>query len=311
MLTRFTKMNGLGNDFIMIDDRMSSIELTAAQVASLCDRHFGIGADGIILVRPSERPECAAYMHYINADGTLAQMCGNGVRCFAKFLVDTDIVAQDATELTADTMAGPRRIAFIRDAAGCMAEATVQMGSPILAPDAVPVAAAPDAATDAGEGFVGSLEIASPWGAFTFTCVSMGNPHAVTFVGDWQALPDDAFTDPSAKSLSTLDVGKVGAFFESAEAFPEKANIEFAEVADGGLRMRVYERGCAETLACGTGACAVDVAAALTHRAPRANEVELLGGVLRIEWADDGMVLMTGPAMTSYAGEVDLSAYDE
>ena len=108
MLTRFTKMNGLGNDFIMIDDRMSSIELTAAQVASLCDRHFGIGADGIILVRPSERPECAAYMHYINADGTLAQMCGNGVRCFAKFLVDTDIVAQDATELTADTMAGPQ-----------------------------------------------------------------------------------------------------------------------------------------------------------------------------------------------------------
>ena len=106
-------------------------------------------------------------------------------------------------------------------------------------------------------------------------------------------------------------MGKVGAFFESAEAFPEKANIEFAEVADGGLRMRVYERGCAETLACGTGACAVDVAAALTHRAPRANEVELLGGVLRIEWADDGMVLMTGPAMTSYAGEVDLSAYDE
>lgn len=309
MLTRFTKMSGLGNDFVMIDDREERLELSDAQVAALCDRHFGIGADGVILVRPPQHAGSAGYMHYINADGTLAQMCGNGVRCFAKFLVDNGIVDAHATELVADTMAGERPLSFTRHADGTLALATVQMGKPILDPEAIPVRAACDARTGDGEPFVSALRIDSPWGPLSFTCVSMGNPHAIAFIDDWAALPDDAFIDPSAKGLSSLDVGKLGAFFESAPAFPEKANIEFAEVRGSGLAMRVYERGCAETLACGTGACAVNVAAALTGRAGRENDIELLGGTLHIAWDDAGMVRMTGPAETAFWGEVELDAH--
>lgn len=309
MLIRFTKMSGLGNDFVMIDDREERLELSDAQVAALCDRHFGIGADGVILVRPPQRAGSAGYMHYINADGTLAQMCGNGVRCFAKFLVDNDIVDARSTELVADTMAGERPISFTRHEDGTLALATVQMGHPILAPEAIPVRAACDARTGDGEAFVSALRIDSPWGIISFTCISMGNPHAVAFIDDWAVLPDEAFIDPRSKSLATLDVGKVGAFFESAPVFPEKANIEFAEVRDGVLAMRVYERGCAETLACGTGACAVNAAAALTGRAGRENDVELLGGTLHIAWDDAGMVHMTGPAQTAFWGEVEMDAH--
>lgn len=303
----FSKMHGLGNDFVMIDDRRGDLELTGAQVAALCDRHFGIGADGVILVRPSEDDGCAGYMHYINADGTLAQMCGNGVRCTAKLLVDAGYAAPDATELVVGTLAGPKPIAFTRHADGTMAEATVQMGSPILDPAAVPVAAEADAATPQGDPYAGAVELDSPWGPFRFTAVSMGNPHAVCFIGDWEALPDDAFTG-APKGLETLDVARIGAFFESHPAFPEKANIEFAQMGPDGIAMRVYERGCAETLACGTGACAVNAAAVLTQGAPRANDVHLRGGTLHIQWLDDGTIAMTGPAACSFAGTVDPDA---
>lgn len=305
----FQKMNGLGNDFIMIDDRQGRLELGSREVEALCDRHFGIGADGVILVRPSENPQCAAYMHYINSDGTLAQMCGNGVRCFAKYLVDNGIVDEAAGELVADTLAGPRPITFSVDGEGKLAEATVDMGAPILEPTAVPVAAAADAASPTGQPFVRDLSLDSPWGPFTFTCVSMGNPHAVTFIDNFAALPDDLFADASNKCLGTLDLNKVGRFFETHEAFPEKTNVEFAtmlepngEDEEGGILMRVYERGCAETLACGTGACATSVAATLRGLSGRANAVHLLGGNLRIRWDDSGTVLMTGPAHTAFRG---------
>ena len=285
------------------------MSFTVDEIKHLCDRHFGIGADGVILVRPSKRPECAAYMHYINSDGTLAQMCGNGVRCFAKFLVDNGIVAAEEGSLVADTLAGPKPIRFSANEAGELVDATVDMGEPILDPAAVPANAQADAKTPQGVPYVSQLPIDSPWGTFRFACVSMGNPHAITFIDDFETLPDDAFTDPSRKSLDTFDVHKVGKFFESHERFPEKTNVEFATVESAGspeqegvLSMRVYERGCAETLACGTGTCATSVAACLLGLSGRSNLVHLRGGDLRIRWSDDGHVFMTGPAATAFAG---------
>ena len=303
---RFAKLHGLGNDFIFIEDWDRSIELSSDEVARLCDRHTAIGADGIILVRPSERPECAAYMHYINSDGTLAQMCGNGVRCFAKYLVDRQLVDVSSGSLVADTLAGPKPIAFTLDDEGRMAAATVDMGTPTLDPALIPVCTDVCDTTTDDDAFCAIATLAAPWGAFSFACVSMGNPHAVCFLESFDGLPDEVFSDPRDKSLDTLDVAKVGAFFESHSAFPEKANIEFVEVAPGKLRMRVFERGCGETLACGTGACAVAVAAALTGRAPRETDVMLRGGTLHIAWTDDGHVMMTGPALQSFTGTFTL-----
>lgn len=300
----FAKLHGLGNDFVIVDDRACEIDLSAERAAWLCDRHRGIGADGVILVRPSDDPGCAAYMHYVNADGTLAQMCGNGVRCFAKYLVDRGLVPPDARELVAGTRSGPKRIDFEVDDEGKLMRATVDMGAPALDPASVPVRAAADAVSSQGAEYVRDAPLASPWGTFHFTCVSMGNPHAVCFVDDWDSMSDALFADPSDKRLATFDVGRAGSFFESHELFPEKTNVEFAEVRPGGLAMRVYERGCGETLACGTGACAVQVAASLTERAGCENDVELLGGTLHIVWGDDGHVRMTGPAEESFNGKV-------
>lgn len=300
----FVKLHGLGNDFIFVDDFSRDIELSSEQVAWLCDRHKGIGADGVILVRPSEREECTAYMHYINSDGTLAQMCGNGVRCFAKYLIDRGFVQASAQSFVADTLAGPRPIRFEVDDQGLMTHATVDMGRPILAPDQVPVSVAANAESPQQVSFVREHALASPWGDFAFTCVSMGNPHAVCFIDDIEAVSDDLFADPTNKSLANLELDRVGAFFEAHEVFPEKTNVEFAVVGPEGIDMRVFERGCGETLACGTGACATNVAAALTGRAGRENDVNLRGGTLHIVWGDDDHVLMTGPATQSFQGSV-------
>lgn len=301
----FVKLNGCGNDFIFIDDLSNEIELSPEQVEALCDRHFGIGADGVILVRPSDDPDCVAYMHYINADGTLAEMCGNGVRCFAKYLVDHGYVSADAGKFVAGTKTGQRPISFEVDDEGRMTVATVDMGRPILEPERVPVALAANATAEDGQPYVREMPIDSPWGALTFTCVSMGNPHAVTFIDDFSALPDELFTG-TEKCLATLRVDTIGAFYESNPSFPAKANIEFAVIADDGIHMRVYERGDGETLACGTGACATNTAACLTGRASRENDLHLLGGVLHIRWADDGHVMMTGPAAQSFTGSFEI-----
>ena len=218
----FAKLHGLGNDFVFIDDRDCALDLTDEQVSYLCDRHFGIGADGVILVRPALSEEGDGYMHYINADGTLAQMCGNGVRCFAKYLVDRELADVASGSLVADTLAGPRPIAFSVDAEGKMTEATVNMGAPILDPVLVPVDAAPDSRATDGAPYVGHLRLDSPWGTFEFVCVSMGNPHAVCLVDDWAALPDELFPAGAEKSLSTLRIDLPGPFFETHPVFPEK-----------------------------------------------------------------------------------------
>lgn len=316
----FAKLNGLGNDFVIFDDRQCALDLSAEQVRWLCDRRRGIGADGVILVRPAAEEGCAGLMHYINADGTLAQMCGNGVRCFTKYLVDRGIVDPAPGMLMAETLAGPRPIRFVVDEAGKLVLATVDMGVPELEAVAVPVDVFQAEAVEraeleeravrprAGEGCRAAtvLTLSEPSaGPLSFVCVSMGNPHAVCFIDDWDALPARLFRD-GARSLEAFDVEAVGAFFEGHPAFPEKVNVEFAWVTDEGIAMRVFERGCGETSACGTGACAVLVAAAITGRSERENDVLLRGGALHILWDEADHVIMTGPAEESFVGEVVL-----
>lgn len=307
MELHFTKLHGLGNDFVFVDDFSREIDLDEEQVAWLCDRHFGIGADGVILVRPSERDDCIAYMHYINADGSLAQMCGNGVRCFAKYLVDRGFVPSSEDALTVETLAGPRHIEFSVDERGKMDVAHVDMGAPILDPSTVPCDLQADGESNRGEKFVRDVPLESPWGTFRFTCVSMGNPHAVCFLEDFDVLPESLFSaSSSARSLETFKIDEIGAFFESHPAFPEKTNVEFATVGGDGIRMRVFERGCGETMACGTGACATLVSSVLTGRSPRSNTVKLNGGSLSVEWEESGHVMMAGPAVESFEGTVVL-----
>ncbi len=305
----FTKMNGLGNDFVFVDDLEARWEPTPAQVSAICDRHFGVGADGVILVRPAKEDSCDAFMHYFNADGSLAEMCGNGVRCFAKYLVDHRIVDPAAGKLVAGTRAGAKPISYQVDEQGLLTVATVDMGEPILKPQDVPTTLPANARTEQGTEYVREAAVSSPWGDFAFTCVSMGNPHAVCFLDDIEALPEILFTS-SEKSLTTLDIARVGAWFESNPVFPAKANIEFAVCAGDHIEMRVYERGDGETLACGTGTCATSVAATLTGRAGRENDVQLLGGMLHIRWAENDHVFMTGAAATSFTGTMSLPDED-
>ena len=286
MVYEFSKLDGAGNDFVMIEDMADAIDFTADEVTAICDRHFGVGADGVIVVKPSSRPECAAYMDYYNSDGTKAQMCGNGIRCFAKFLVDTGIVPAAGGALVADTLSGPHPIEFFCDDAGHVSRVRVDMGAPILTPSEVPTTLP----ANHESGATVEAEVRAGDAGFAFTCVSMGNPHAIAFVDDVASFP-----------VTTL-----GPLFEASDAFPEKANIEFAHVEGSDIEMRVWERGCGETLACGTGSCATAVAANLTGRAPRAVRVHILGGVLDINWADDDHVYMTGPATLDFTGSFDL-----
>lgn len=300
----FVKLHGLGNDFVFVDDMKGGIELSSEQVIRLCDRHFGIGADGVVLVRRSPRGECVGYMHYINSDGTLAEMCGNGVRCFTKFLVDNGYVnASDGCHV-ADTLRGPLPISFEVDGQGKMTMATVDMDEPILVASEVPARFDDEVVSEEGISF-SRAELEFHGWPFLFTAVSMGNPHAVTFLDDIESMPSEFFLKEE-KSLETFDLDRIGAYFESHEAFPAKCNIEFAVRSDTGLDMRVYERGCGETLACGTGTCATVVAGVLTGHCGRVTDVKLRGGVLHIEWNQDNHVMMTGPAEQSFTGSVVL-----
>ena len=286
----FVKLQGAGNDFVFIEDLDDALELAEDDVRFLCDRHFGVGADGVIVVKPAQSSEHAGFMHYINADGSIAQMCGNGIRCFAKYLVDFGIVDEKTPLICIETRAGVKTVSYATDEAGKLETATVNMGTPELNPQKIPTTIEFNAISDFGEAYVKDAPIDSPFGTFEFTCVSMGNPHAVTFVDD----------------VDTLDVDAVGSYFESCAFFPERSNIEFACVKDDGIHMRVYERGCAETLACGTGACATGVAAYLTGRAGRENDLVLLGGTLHISYSPGGPVMMTGPAAEVFCGDIEL-----
>lgn len=277
MAFSFTKWQGCGNDFVLVNgfsERLDEEDL-GALAQKICDRHYGIGADGLILVLPSKAADFR--MRILNADGSEAEMCGNGIRCFAGVVHDEGL--SDKKEFTVETGAGilvPR----LQLADGKLQGVRVDMGEPTLAGDRIPV-------LGFGAAHVVEQPIEAGGEKLSMTCVSMGNPHCVIFVEDAEAVP----------------IERIGPLLERHEAFPKKTNVEFAAVLDAShIRMRVWERGAAVTLACGTGSCATLVAAALTGRTERAAEMQLDGGRLQIEWAEDNHVYMTGPAEKVFAG---------
>ena len=283
----FSKMHGLGNDFVFIDDLAEEYEFSPEAVAWFCDRNFGIGGDGMILVRPASTADADFFMLYYNADGTTAEMCGNGVRCFAKYVVDHGLVPADADSLLVETLGGIKPITFVRDYSGNLEMATVDMGEPVLAPSEIPT-------TLPGEQ-VFECPIDTEYGTFAVTAVSMGNPHAIIWVDDVETAPVDT----------------VGPAIENHPAFPRKTNVEFAQyMGDDLIRLRVWERGVGETLACGTGACATLVAATLACFVGRSASIELPGGELLIRWDEDNHVYMTGPATEVFAGVLAIDEDD-
>lgn len=273
----FTKMQGCGNDYIYINCFEETVESPEKLAVRLSDRHFGIGADGVILILPSETAD--ARMRMFNADGSEGKMCGNGIRCVAKYVYDHGIAQK--SPLTIETLSGIKTLELtVRD--GLAVCAKVDMGRPALSPAEIPVRLG-------GETVIGrEAEIAGD--RYSITCVSMGNPHAVIFCPE----------------IDSLQLTELGPKFENAPLFPEKVNTEFIEIMDAHtLRMRVWERGSGETLACGTGACASVVAAVLNGFCPVNEEitVHLLGGDLQICYTGD-TVYMTGSCETVFEGAV-------
>lgn len=272
----FTKMHGIGNDFIIINGFRQVPDDPAGLSRRLCERRFGVGADGLILALPSDVAD--ARMRIINADGGEPEMCGNGIRCLGKYLWDAGIARRDP--MTIETLAGVLTLSVTPGEDGLARAVTVDMGAPRFDPAEIPVDAPENTVCVPLDGLDAR-----------FFCVSMGNPHAVTF----DLYPDDE------------RFRRFGAAMERHPLFPQRANIEFCRLRqDGEVDVRVWERGDGETLACGTGACAVAVAGASLGLAGRDLAVHLPGGALRIRWAEDGRVWMTGPAETVYAGEIDL-----
>ena len=282
MEIEFTKMEGIGNDFIFIDDRAGNIESYRPYpelAQKLCSRHFGIGADGIILILKSQDHDIRFRIY--NSDGSEAQMCGNGMRCFAKLLYEKKIISKKI--FTVDTKAGTVVPEVITDDGGLVRSVRVDMGEPILLCRDIPFKSPNERALD-------ELLIAGKDQEYRITTVSMGNPHAVIFVED----------------LESVDVEKIGRSIETHERFPEKTNVEFIEVVSKSeLKMKVWERGAGITLACGTGACAVLVAAHLTGRTDDRALIHLTGGDLEIHWDKaSNHVFKTGPATLVFEGRV-------
>ncbi len=272
---KFTKMHGCGNDYVYVDCTRSMLEDPAATAIAVSDRHFGIGSDGLILICPSER--CDFRMRMFNADGSEGAMCGNGIRCVAKFVYDKGLT--DKTRIAVETLGGVKYLDLTVEN-GKVSRVRVDMGAPILEAARIPV-------TGLGEKVVGqTVSVAGQ--DWTMTCVSMGNPHAVVWCED----------------VRGLDIEKVGPQFEHHPMFPDRVNTEFVRVLDRhNVEMRVWERGSGETLACGTGACATAVACFLNGLTDRNVTVHLLGGALDIEVTED-TVFMTGPATTVFEGEI-------
>lgn len=276
-MIKFTKMHGLGNDYVYIDAINQKIqnELKLAQFVS--NRHFGIGSDGLILICESKVADFK--MRMFNSDGSEAEMCGNGIRCVGKFVYDKGFTSK--TTVTIETLAGIKTLKLnIKDKK--VETVRVDMGEPILEADKIPVISKEEP--------VKNLELEAENRKFKFTCVSMGNPHAITIV----------------ENTKEFEVERYGKILEVDKAFPKKANIEFAQVIDKeNIKMRVWERGAGETLACGTGACATAVACNLLNLTGKKVNIELLGGILNIEWNEnDNHIYMTGPAVTVFDGEL-------
>jgi diaminopimelate epimerase len=281
MQLEFTKYQGLGNDFILVDNRGQTIpRLTPEQAAQICDRNFGIGADGVIFLLPGEAG--ADYtMRIYNCDGSEPEMCGNGIRCLARFITDLKGTGNEPQTYTIHTLAG-----LITPEVQMDGQVRVNMGPPRLLAQEIPTTL-----TAQDEKVINvPLEVAGQ--TWAVTCVSMGNPHCITFVTDAEAIP----------------LAQLGPQFEHHAVFLQRTNTEFIEVVRPDyLKMRVWERGAGATLACGTGACAALVAAVLTGHCANAATVELPGGPLHIEWsALDQSVFMTGPAQKVFTGVVEV-----
>ena len=276
-MIKFTKMHGLGNDYVYIDAINQKIENESSLAKFVSNRHFGIGSDGLILICKSEIADFK--MRMFNSDGSEAEMCGNGIRCVGKFVYDKGLT--NKTTVKIETLAGIKTL-ILNIKEGKVETARVDMGEPILEAEKIPVIST--------ENPVKNLELEAENKKFKFTCVSMGNPHAITIV----------------ENTKEFDVEKYGKILEVDKAFPKKANIEFAQIIDKeNIKMRVWERGAGETLACGTGACATAVACNLNGLTDRKVNIELLGGTLNIEWNEtDNHVYMTGPAVTVFDGEL-------
>ncbi len=278
---KFTKMHGCGNDYVYINGFEEKIPAQEKPdlVRKLSDRHFGIGGDGVIFINPTS--EADFEMEMFNADGTRSQMCGNGIRCVAKYVYDKRMT--ESKEISIISGGSVKYLKLETDpATDLVTGVRVDMGEPILKPSQIPVAYSGDTAINV------SIEVDKK--EYHMTCVSMGNPHTVVFVDDVKSFP----------------LEQVGPKFEHHGAFPERVNAEFVEVlSPDEVKMRVWERGTGETLACGTGACATLVACALNGKTGNAATIHLLGGDLLVEWdRDKNRVYMTGPATTVFEGEI-------
>ena len=279
---KFTKMHGIGNDYVYVNCFEEKVEDPAALAKFVSDRHFGIGSDGLILIKPSKNADFTMDMY--NADGSQGEMCGNGIRCVAKYVYDKGLT--DKQQISIETLAGIKYLDLtVED--GKVSLVKVDMGSPRLAPSQIPIV--PENPEDTRI-IDAPLEVEGK--IYYMTGVSMGNPHTVVYVDD----------------VKGLDLLKIGPSFENHKRFPERINTEFAHVLDRKtVEMRVWERGSGETLACGTGACATAVAAILNEHCNGEILIHLLGGDLKIEWdKETNHVFMTGPAAISFEGEINL-----
>ena len=275
---KFTKMHGIGNDYVYVNCFKEKIENPGEVAKRISDRHFGIGSDGLILIKPSQIADFEMEMY--NSDGSLGAMCGNGIRCVAKYVYDYGLT--DKTQISVATGSGIKYLDLtVED--GKVVLVKVDMGAPILEPEKIPA----KVSKATGE------KLTVQGKEYEVTCISMGNPHCIVCVDD----------------VEGLAIEQVGPFFERHEVFPDRVNTEFIKVLDRNtVQMRVWERGAGETWACGTGACAVAVACILNGWTEREVTVKLRGGDLRISWDQEkNTVFMTGPAATVFDGEIELS----
>ena len=281
---KFTKMQGLGNDYVYVNCFKEKIDNPSEVAKFVSDRHFGIGSDGLIMINPSKVADFEMEMY--NADGSRGEMCGNGIRCVAKYVYDYGLT--DKTHISVETLGGIKYLNLtVKD--GKVALVRVDMGEPELDPEKIPIIM--KGYSDETDRVL-NAQIKVDGKEYHMTGVSMGNPHDVVYIDDVQG----------------LDIEKIGPKFENHERFPQRINTEFSKVIDRKtVEMRVWERGSGETLACGTGACAVAVASILNGYTEREVEIRLLGGNLQIEWnEEDNHVYMTGPATVVFDGEIEL-----
>lgn len=277
---RFTKMHGIGNDYVYVDCFKERVENPSEIARRVSDRHFGIGSDGLILIRPSQTADFEMAMY--NADGSEGAMCGNGIRCVAKYVYDYGLT--DKTRIRVATKSGIKVLDLAVGENGKVTLVRVNMGSPEFAAARIPILSEHERVVSE------PIEVGDA--TYAITGVSMGNPHAVVYMED----------------VKRLDIEKIGPLFERHERFPDRINTEFIRVVDhANLEMRVWERGSGETLACGTGACAAAVASMINGYTEDAVTVHLLGGDLHICWErEENQVYMTGPAEVAFEGEITL-----